>query len=72
MHVDLALLRRGPLITDSRLVECQSSAPGEISLWFQKLLIFYQERENPNMRLMIIVLSLNFLHVLLPVRKSYP
>ena len=32
MHVDLALLRGGPLSTDSRLVEWQSSVPGEILL----------------------------------------
>ena len=48
MDVDLALLRRGPLSTDSRLVEWQSSVPGEISLLDSETpLFFFTKIEKP-------------------------
>ena len=41
MHVDLVLLRRGPLITDSKLVEWRSSVPGESSFFDSEASLFF-------------------------------
>ena len=46
MHEDLALRRREPLSTDSRLVEWQSSMPGEISLLDSKASLFLSDIEK--------------------------
>ena len=46
--------------------------PSKFYFWIQQLLFFYEDRENPKMRLMMMVLSLNVLHALFLGRKSYP
>ena len=72
MHVNLVLLRGGPLSTDFRLAERQSSVPGEISLLDSETPFFFLRSRKPKHEAHDDRSQLNFLHVLLSRRKSHP